>query len=139
MKLAIIAASLILAGSAPAQSLKAKYELSERCAKWAKEVFEKDWGTGVYSNPADQYWIIGSYENHYNSRLNKCFYIEIEQIHNRGQKLKMMILRDLNENIEIAGYSRVEGQAFVLCSVQGKEACKSEEEWRALIKPFMED
>jgi len=41
------------------------------------------------------------------------------QNYNRGQKLKMMILRDLTENVEIAGYSRVEGQAFVLCSVQG--------------------
>ena len=33
MKLAMIAVSLVLAASAQAQSLKEKYELSERCGK----------------------------------------------------------------------------------------------------------
>jgi len=47
-------------------------------------------------------------------------------------------LYDVSENIEIASYSRVEGVAPSICLVQDKK-CKSEEEWRALIKSFMED
>jgi hypothetical protein len=50
----------------------------------------------------------------------------------------IITLYDFKENLEIASYSKVEGAAPSICSVQGKQ-CKSEEEWRALIKPFMED
>ena len=127
MKLAIIAASLILAGSAQAQSLKEKYELSERCGKQAAETFRKDW-KGFPSKRAN-------YENHYNSRLNKCFYIEITNTYERKIGLsRAMRLYDLYENKEIAGYDKLVGA----CYVQEKQ-CASEAEWRALIKPFMED
>ncbi len=50
----------------------------------------------------------------------------------------MMRLFDLNESRQIAYYSRIEGDAFVVCLAQNKR-CYSEEEWQALIKPFMED
>ena len=46
-----------------------------------------------------------------------------------------MVAFDLNENREIATYFK---GAFVTCSVQGK-GCRTEDEWRTLIKPFMED
>jgi len=59
MKLAIIAASLILAGSAQAQSLTEKYELSERCGKQAEERYAKEVESRVL--------VTVDYENHYNS------------------------------------------------------------------------
>jgi hypothetical protein len=50
-----------------------------------------------------------------------------------------MRLFDLNENREIATYMKSEGDAFAfLCSAQDK-GCRTEAEWKALIKPFMED
>ena len=39
--------SLLFASGAQAQSLKEKYELSERCGKHAAETFAKEWGAGV--------------------------------------------------------------------------------------------
>ena len=51
---------------------------------------------------------------------------------------RMMRLFDLNESRQIAYYSRIEGDASVVCLAQDKR-CYSEEEWQALIKPFMED
>jgi hypothetical protein len=131
MKLAMIAASLILAGSAQAQSHIDKYELSERCGKRAEEVFTKgkEETTGLIL-PAD------NYENHYHSRLNKCFYLEI---HETGET-KSLRLFDLNDHKEIGSYVGELGvQGPVRRCVLQEKQCKSEEEWRALIKPFMED
>jgi len=47
-----------------------------------------------------------------------------------------MNLWDPHQNRLVASY--IKSDAFVSCVVQEKR-CKSEEEWRALIKPFMED
>jgi len=139
MKALTALVSLVLATGAQAQTAKEKSELSEQCGKQAKELFEKERGTGV-SNLADG-WQINNYENHYNFRLNKCFYLETSNIWHRDKPApsdKLMKLLDLHENRQIAIYSKIERNAFVACLVQDKQ-CKSEEEWRALIKPFMED
>jgi hypothetical protein len=66
MKLAMIAASLVLAGSAQAQSLKERYELSERCGKQAEEAFEKRLKSEV---PEEGHQITWGHKNHYNFRL----------------------------------------------------------------------
>ena len=82
---------------------------------------------------------VAEYLNHYNSRLNKCIYLEIANTYNRGLTSFMwMKLFDLNENREIAVYSKGEGVASAFCLVQAKW-CQTEAEWRTLIKPFMED
>jgi hypothetical protein len=131
MKLAMIAASLVLAGSAQAQSLKEKYELSERCGKQAAETFAKDWNQAPPSPKAN-------YESHYNLRLNKCLYIEITNTYERGKSpIRALRLYDLHENRELAGYIKWDPLP-VHCYVEQK-LCESEKEWRTLIKPFMED
>ena len=132
-----VLAALLLVGTASyAQPNKAQYELQERCGKRAAEVFAKEWDSGVSNTASGQ--IIGNYENHYNSRLNKCFYLEISNLYEGKAPIRSMGLFDLNENREIATYSKIEGDAFVYCLVQGK-VCRTEDEWRTLIKPFMED
>ena len=67
-RLATALLGLVLASGAQAQSLKEKSELSEQCGKKAAELFEKSWG-----KREDE---LNHYESHYNSRLNKCFYVE---------------------------------------------------------------
>ena len=131
-----VLAALLLVGTASyAQPNKEQYEL--QCGKWAAEVFAKEWDSGVSNTASGQ--IIGNYENHYNSRLNKCIYLEISNTYSRGKApFRAMRLFDLNENGEIATYSKIEGDAFVYCLVQGK-VCRTEDEWRTLIKPFMEN
>jgi hypothetical protein len=133
-----IFAALLLVGTASyAQPNKEQYELQERCGKRAAEVFAKGWGSGISNTASGQ--IIGNYENHYNSRLNKCIYLEISNVYTHGEApYRSIRLFDLNENKEIATYSKIEGDAFVFCLVQGK-GCRTEDEWRTLIKPFMED
>ena len=118
--------SLVLVSGAQAQSLQEKYEPSVQCGKQAAERFARDWSERHRAN----------FENYYNSRLNKCFYLEISALYEGAQK--MLTLIDLHENRVIGSYDKLEGEAFVVCSVQEKQ-CKNEEEWRALIKPFMED
>jgi hypothetical protein len=134
----VVAAALLLVGTAShAQPNKEQYELQEGCGKRAAEVFAKGWGSGVSNTKSGQ--TIANYENHYNSRLNKCMYLEIANAYERGKaRFRSMRLFDLNENREIATYSKIEGAAFVFCSVQEK-GCRTEDEWRTLIKPFMED
>jgi hypothetical protein len=63
----VLAALLLVAGTAFAQPNKEQYELQERCGKRAAEVFAKEWGTGFTAAAH------ANYENHYSSRLNKCF------------------------------------------------------------------
>jgi hypothetical protein len=50
----------------------------------------------------------------------------------------MLNLVDLRENKVIGSYDKLEGDPLVVCLVQDKR-CAMEEEWQALIKPFMED
>jgi hypothetical protein len=129
----IIAASLVLIGSAQAQSLKEKYELSERCGKQAAEVFAKEWEAPDYYSVAN---VMASYENHYNSQLDKCFYL----LTSTGKSgTKIMALFDLNENKDYGLYvGTAEAKEPIQCYVQTSD-CRSDEEWRALIKPLMED
>jgi hypothetical protein len=130
----------LLASGAWAQSLKEKYELSAQCGMLAAETFRKYWGSGISTSSTGQ--IIGKYENHYNYRLNKCFYLEISDSYERGKSpFRLMRLYDFQESREIGvfvGTTVFLEEKTAHCSVQEKE-CKSEEEWRALIKPFMED
>src|SRR5262249_42724057 len=138
---------VLLATDAQAQSATEKYELSERCGKRATEVFTKKWDDQV-SVPTDTGWTFTTYQNHYNSRSKKCFYPLKREGHwgnyrdNRGL-YRIIILVDLDENRGIGSY---EGRTteptmeekISVCLVQEKR-CESEEEFRALVKPFTED
>src|SRR6516162_8673032 len=94
--------SLALAGLlsfstyASAQPNKELYELQERCGKRAAEVFEREY-IQIPNNKLN-------YENHYNARLNKCFYLEISISYDRQDGkptiFTLMRLYDLNDNKE---------------------------------------
>ncbi len=125
-----IAASLLVTGmSAYGQSRKEIYELQERCGKRAEEIFEKDFPTSERKG-------LELFENHYSVRLNKCFMLEINtlMIRDAGKTTssKFLTLVDVNDNKVYGSFSPLE------CEVQGK-TCRSEQEFRALIRPFMED
>src|SRR5258707_8978941 len=70
--------ALLLFGTASkAQPNKEQYELQERCGKRAAEFFAKAWASEVSNTASGQ--TRANYENHYNSRLNKCSYLEIRE------------------------------------------------------------
>jgi hypothetical protein len=113
-----------------AQPDKVQYELQERCGKRATEVFEKDF-------PEKSPNVIAFFENHYNARLNKCFMVEETTTHVRDDKnkpvtIKILILIDVNDNKVIANFDPLQ------CTVQ-ERTCHSEQEWRLLVKPLMQE
>jgi hypothetical protein len=105
---------VLLATGAEAQSAKEKYELIERCAKQAAETFRKEW-----ERPSSP---LASYENHYNFRLNKCFYIEITNTYEPEQgPSRSMDLRDLYGNRKIARYDKFERRRVLFGARQGMQ------------------
>jgi hypothetical protein len=122
-----------------AQPNKQLYELQERCGKRAAEVFKRKYSPSVAKIEHGQMRF--NYENHYSAQLNKCFFLEIanayERLDGKPTISKRMRLFDLNDNKEYGTF--VSGPTEPLaCSVQDK-GCRSESEWRQLLKPFMED
>lgn len=127
----VLVSLMLLATGAQAQSLKEKFELSEQCGKKAAELFEKSWG-----KREDE---LNHYESHYNSRLNKCFYVEWTNSLKDGFPFFSSILYDLNENKEYGSYAMwMKFPEKPLCQVQMK-SCESQDEWAELIKPFIKD
>jgi hypothetical protein len=124
--IAAVVGFVLLASSAQAQSLQEKYEPSVQCGKQAAERFARNWSEHGKAN----------FANHFNFRLNKCFYLESAAFYGGAQQ--MLNLVDLRENKVIGSYDKLEGDPLVVCLVENKR-CSSEEEWRALIKQFMED
>jgi hypothetical protein len=122
-----------------AQPNKQSYELQERCAKRAAEVFEREYG--LVPDDKDGQTLF-NYENHYSARLKKCFFLEIAMSYEREEgkpASKIMRLFDLNENKEYGTFVSGPTESTPLaCMVRGKN-CQSESEWRQLVKPFMED
>jgi hypothetical protein len=112
-----------------AQSRKEIYELQERCGKRAAEVFDKD-------NPKEDRKGLEDFENHYSVRLNKCFILEMNttysQVEGKSLKTRVLNLIDVNDNKLYGSFSPLN------CDVQDK-TCHSEQEFRALVRPFMED
>jgi hypothetical protein len=116
-------------------------ELQERCGKRAAEFFRREHTPPVAKIEHGQ--IRFNYENHYSTRLNKCFFLEVANKYEsrEGKPIvsKIMRLVDLNDNkygTFVSGFC--DGCVPESCFVQD-QICQSESEWRQLLKPFMED
>ena len=133
-----------------ALSKRQAYELSERCGKTTGEEFRREWKGGIVNTETGQ--MAASYTNHYNSRLNKCFYL-LRVTHFTSKKSGggestsnvSMMLFDINEVKEYGNYFGAPTSAAqpvagppMNCTVVGKR-CSSSEEWEALARPYMED
>jgi hypothetical protein len=128
----------LLASAADAQFLQQlpRRACSQRAAEVAKE---RDGLFGTHMN--------FTYESHYNSRLKKCFVLEITTIIEREGETKLMLLRDLFEKEDHGPYAGLVQKAgsdpsqclVVLVEPVQQRQCRSEQEWRELIKPYMED
>jgi hypothetical protein len=133
---ALALAGSCLAGIAHAQPDKVLYDLQERCGKRAAEAFQKEWGTHII-NQKDGY-MMADYENHYSPRLNKCFYLQKSNAFGKGTSVESLDLYDLNENKQLGSFVTGAPTGIEQCQVQGK-TCRSEQEWRELAKPFLEE
>lgn len=136
--------SVLAAGQDIKKTAKDDYELQERCGKRAVERIKEIGGEGVSSDKDRQY--ITTYTNHYNTRLTKCFVVlRVEGIPKGKSDAKDLgistdkTLWDINENKQYGEFFRFFKTSNANeCEVGGK-ACRSESEWDALVRPYMEE
>jgi hypothetical protein len=95
----------------------------------------KDTG-GPISNTASSQ-MTSDYENHYSVRLNKCFLLERSTLFSHGKTRSAQTLVDVNEN-KVYGTFDTLANGAAACAFQGS-ICHSEQEWQALIRPYMQD
>jgi hypothetical protein len=119
----------MMTDSMQAQNRKEIYELQERCGKRAEQIYEKDFPVGERKG-------LEGFENHYNVRLNRCFMLEensmITKDAGKSYTMKLLTLIDVNDNKVYGSFNSLN------CNVQNV-TCKSEQEFRSLIRQFMED
>jgi len=122
---------------------KALYELQEQCRKHSEEYFKECYKEPTYRDKAGDYWV-ASFICHYNKKLNKCFMLLTSTCYpNNPSKDKLGVfttkqLLDANEYRDYGNYSKGTKSLFMECKVDDKQ-CSSEEEWDALVKPYMEE
>lgn len=124
-----------------AASPKEEYDLQERCGKRAEEYFKREYGNGISNTKDGQSMTV--YTNHYNKKLNKCFILlTTTNVTYKDKKVSSSTFRslyDINENKEYGIFFKRDNDNFVFeCKVSDK-VCNSEDEWEALIKPYMEE
>jgi hypothetical protein len=130
--------------AAQAEPNKEQYELQERCGQQAAELFKADHPTGREAGTAtvntEDSTNIVTYEDHYSAALNKCFYLQITTSFKKKppiSSITIMNLFDINENKQYGTFYGAQGRPPMQCEVQ-KKLCHSEDEWRELLKPYME-
>ena len=102
--------------------------LQEKCRKLAAEAFGRE--------PPDE--DREDYRAHHSARLNKCFYEETYRSPTPVGSNLWVYLFDLPENRIYGGFHRSTNIGFFYCNLQDKE-CRSEAEWEALVKTYMEE
>jgi hypothetical protein len=144
-----LATIFVIPPEASAEPNKDQYELQERCGKRAEEAFKTE----------EQRNRNFTYQNHYSTRLNKCFVLKIvtsfDQKSDEEGISTIMTLFDLNEHKEYGtfymkgGSFRSEGYGTFVETIysapfpcnwnEQHEACHSASEWREWLKPYMEE
>jgi hypothetical protein len=122
-----------ISGQAWAQTLQQQ----EMCAKQAKEYFEDQIRDG-------------DYQSHYNTKLGKCLVL-IHQTLSPGAGVGVQIIRQLSDAYERYIYAdyfwmSVQGKKYwevkpMVCeltpTLAEKRLCENDDEFKALISPFM--
>lgn len=135
--LAVLLLKVTVPAYAESKSAMEEYELQERCGKQVAAQFKENYGVGVMDDEDGhlQY----DYSNHYNKKMNKCFFI-LTTIHWSKDKKNSSIFKemfDFNENKQYGNLWVIGGKTDN-CNVLGK-FCHSEVEWNALIAPYMNE
>jgi|SRR5208283_5225950 len=125
-KIIVIAVSMLLISiTGCSNPQKANYEMQEKCAKDAAQYF------------ANNYAVASRYENHYNTKLNKCFIKVVNPSYAHTDNFHLI---DINENKLVGCYFIYPGlsKTNVACDVAGTK-CQSLDQWNVLAKKYMEE
>ena len=137
---------LILSGIPVAHSSEKSqlYDLQEKCGIRAEQLYANEFAQTLLdqSDQGDQGESgFYNYVNHYNVKLNRCYMLVSSKPNpNEDTGLNVAIqLIDVNEHNAFAFYSAGSNdKELTECFVQDKQ-CHSLDEWKKLIKPFMEE
>jgi hypothetical protein len=121
------------------------YELRKDCGKTCAQRFKEEFGKeGLYSSGKEEHGA-RSYASHYNAKLNKCFILITDRHFGGTTPGLIMMLWDINENMQYGEMVVLDGETpnpsdrkGFFCNVL-KKRCYSEQEWDALVKPYMEE
>jgi len=120
----VISFAVSLAGCNFLNFTKKQSPLQEKCEKqceaWSKSYQQK--------YPSDKL----TFENHYNQRLNKCFMLVTYSTS------RMKSLKSISENKIYGSLLVKQNSKTLICNVL-ENKCKTEKEWDALVKPYMEE
>jgi 5'-3' exonuclease len=144
MKIYTITILLLLLSFVPfgySEPNKIIYELQEKCGKICNEMFQKEYGkSGVKSDKTGT--MMSNYSNHYNTKLNRCFILLTTTSIPKGKENNPLVMKnlfDINENKEFGYLYKSHNNAVPLGCNVGNKPCKSEAEFEAMIKPYMEE
>jgi len=147
VKLGVIFIGLMILGyGCPLANGQSTLALQKQCAEEAKKFFlENGNKLGVWSDQKDTY--MGSFECHYNKKLDKCFILAQTTTYSKNKKEDdpvwyFLDLFDVFEGKRYGIFIREQHKNFNWpvrqCEVNGK-ICSNEEEFRNLIRPYMEE
>lgn len=131
----MVAGFALAACCAHAQPNKELYELQARCGEQAVRAFKQDYTPVARTKEGSTQ--LSNYENHFSAQFNKCFFLEMVSFYGKNEASTSLRLFDLNENKQYGSYFKG-GSGIMDCQVRDKQ-CSSEEEWRKLAKPYLED
>jgi hypothetical protein len=120
---------------------KVEDELRERCSKRSEEIWREKFGLNKISNKKGEH-SISKYKNHYNAALGKCFYLTRSDIIGKKKVTKIERLFEVDDKKEYGSFTGGNEDSFHICVLfvgKATQKCSSEDEWRGLIKPYMED
>jgi hypothetical protein len=119
----------------PRDSSRIEYEFAEKCGNDARNWYHHFIEEG---SPSEEQRTI-TYSNHYNSRLNKCFadVTQLKATRDNGMFTNRFLI-DVNENREVGSFLQSgKSQLVMACSMANRD-CKSDEEWKAMLAPYVE-
>ena len=133
--------------AAAAPSKQQAYELSEQCGKTSRDRFRRDWKDGVVPTPDGQ--MTAEFTNHYNAKLNTCFYLLTVNRYTNGEggastsTLSMMFFDIDDDELygEYLGPATIESPPTRIPTTCRLEYmyCASRGEWEVLVRRYMED
>jgi hypothetical protein len=130
-----------------AATAKEQYELSAQCGEQARNWFEKEYPDGNVWKKDTSGQSISSFENHYSASYNSCFVVTTMERINYKEKPSnlntLKVLWDLNDHKTVGNfasihYTKPPSAIILFCEVK-KIRCDSEDEWNALVRPYMEN
>jgi hypothetical protein len=113
-------------------------ERSEQCEKMSREQFRRGWGDGVVNSDAGQ--TTAEFRNHYNAKLDTCFYL-LTVVSADTRKKMLFDINGGEQYGEYLGPANFESPAAErprACRVENFY-CASGREWDVLAGPYMED